>query len=124
MTKIHEKVWGYEDWIINTPLYCSKILYLNKGWRCSLHYHKEKDETFYLLEGRVFLELESDRDFDNMTQVMKIGDTTRVHPFLLHRFTGLMDSKILEISTQHFDEDSYRLEPSGKANPYVMKRYS
>ena len=32
----------------------------------------------------------------------------RIRPGTNHRFYGLKDSKILEISTQHFEEDSYR----------------
>jgi len=44
-----EKVWGSEDWIVNRE-YCGKVLNLNKGFRCSMHYHKNKDETFYVVK--------------------------------------------------------------------------
>ena len=47
MTEIHKKGWGYENWLVNTELYCGKILHFNHGKQCSLHYHKIKDETFY-----------------------------------------------------------------------------
>jgi len=125
MSEIHKKVWGYEKWIVNTSLYCGKILYLNKGRRCSLHYHKIKDETFYILEGKIIMELSSNIYLDNLIKVIQEGDVVRIRPFLLHRFTGLTHAKILEISTQHFEEDSYRLlgEFSGKADPDLMKRY-
>src|SRR4051812_37450647 len=43
-----DKIWGREIWITNTALYCGKHLLLNKGYQCSLHYHKIKDETFHL----------------------------------------------------------------------------
>ena len=51
-----EKVWGAETWLCNTDHYCGKILHLNKGYRCSIHSHKIKDETFYILYGKVLME--------------------------------------------------------------------
>lgn len=108
MTKYVEKVWGSELWIANNELYCGKILNLKKGYQCSIHKHKLKDETFYILEGTVLMEVE------NIKNTMKAGETVRIKPDTYHRFTGLEDSKIIEISTQHFDEDSYRKTLSGK----------
>jgi len=55
--KTVDKDWGRELWIVNNDKYCGKILELNKGYRCSIHYHKIKDETFYILEGRVLMEI-------------------------------------------------------------------
>ena len=47
------KGWGYEDWIVNKKEYCGKILFIKKGKRCSWHYHKLKDETFYIQSGKL-----------------------------------------------------------------------
>jgi len=47
------KGWGYEHWIVNKKEYCGKILFFKKGKRCSWHYHKLKDETFYIQSGRL-----------------------------------------------------------------------
>ena len=103
-----EKVWGREYWIVNSKKYCGKILTLRKGYRCSLHAHKIKDETFYILDGEVLMEV------GDKTQVMKSGDIVHIVPNVYHRFTGITDSKIVEFSTQHFDNDSYRNTKSGK----------
>jgi len=103
-----DKIWGAEDWIVNNELYCGKILTLNKDHRCSIHYHKEKDETFYILEGKVLMELFGE------SRIMKKGDSLRLKPLTVHRFTGLENSKILEISTHHDDKDSYRIVIGGK----------
>ena len=97
------KVWGKEEWITNRA-YCGKKLTLKKGFRCSMHHHKNKDETFYILKGKVLLEL------DNQKHIMKPGDSILVKPHTKHRFTGLEDSEIMEFSTHHEDEDSYREE--------------
>ena len=107
MKKVN-KTWGSERWLINNELYCGKILTLKKGYRCSIHYHKNKDETFYILEGKVKLEL------FGKTIIMKKGDVFRLEPLTLHRFTGIVNSKILEISTHHEDSDSYRVINGGK----------
>jgi len=103
-----KKVWGSELWIVNNSLYCGKILILKRGFCCSFHYHRIKDETFYVLEGKVIMRLNDD------VFVMKSGDSCHVHPWMNHRFTGVKDSKIVEFSTRHLETDSYRIENSRK----------
>lgn len=101
------KVWGEEHWIVNKE-YCGKKLILKKGYRCSMHYHKKKDETFYVIKGKVLMELGTKK------WVMNIGDSLHIPPGAKHRFTGLEDSEIIEFSTHHEDEDSYRVTESEK----------
>ena len=108
MIKKVKKIWGSEEWLVNNELYCCKILNLKKGYRCSIHYHKVKDETFYVLKGIVLLELFGKKI------ILRKGDSIRIKPYTLHRFTGIKNSKILEISTHHEDSDSYRLKLGGK----------
>ena len=107
-TDYHGKVWGHEVWLVNNELYCGKILYLKKGYRCGMHYHEKKDETFYVLKGHILMELNDE------TFTMSSGSAIRVFPGDKHRFTGITDAEILEISTQHFEDDSYRLTKSEK----------
>lgn len=110
--KIVPKVWGEERWIVNRD-YCGKLLLLKKGYRCSMHHHKNKDETFFVTKGKVFLELDGEK------MILNPGDAQLVMPNQKHRFTGLEDSEIVEFSTHHEDSDSYRDEPSGEA--YISK---
>ena len=49
------KGWGYEKWIVNTEEYCGKLLFFNEGKRCSWHYHKLKDEVFYIQSGKMLV---------------------------------------------------------------------
>lgn len=100
------KVWGEEHWIVNKE-YCGKKLVLRKNMRCSVHQHKEKDEVFYVLKGKVLLEL------GKKNYTMNVGDFVHVARNTPHRFTGLEDSEIMEFSTTHKEEDSYRLTQSG-----------
>ena len=86
--------------------YCGKKLVLNRGFRCSLHYHKNKDEVFYILSGKVLLEV------GDGWRVLGPGDHQHIAPGVVHRFWGLEDAEMIEFSTHHEDDDSYRLETS------------
>lgn len=98
-----KKKWGKEVWYVNNELYCCKFLHLDKGKKCSAHYHILKDEEFYILKGKIKLELLGE------TKILKEDQSIRLPPYTIHRFTGLEDSIILEVSTHHEDSDSYRL---------------
>lgn len=115
------KLWGYEKWLENNDRYCSKILFLNKGYQSSLHYHKVKDEMFLVTKGHVRFEK------DEEVLHMMPGSFVRIPPNTIHRFGGIEDSEILEISTHHSDKDSYRVsgeesrrinEPDGEINVF------
>lgn len=100
------KVWGHEEWIVNAE-YCGKKLVLKEGYCCSLHYHKIKDETFYIASGKVGFQL-GDEHF-----ILMPGDSLLLRPGAKHRFYGLEHSEIFEFSTHHMEDDSYRDEESG-----------
>lgn len=119
--KMLKKIWGSEEWIANTDKYCRKILNLNEGFRCSVHYHKNKDETFYILDGKVLIELWDEQE--NIKKIiMKPKDVQRIIPGQKHRFTGLENSKIIEFSTHHEESDSYRETQSEKVDLNKLKQ--
>ena len=115
--KVVPKGWGEERWIHNDELYCGKILVLKAGKRCSLHYHLQKTETFYIASGCLSMEL-TDLESARLTPPlireqfeMHSGDALLLKPGDVHRFTGqAAETWIFEFSTQHFDEDSHRIE--------------
>ena len=53
---IVNKLWGYEIWIENNEKYCGKHLHVVPGKKCSVHYHKDKKETFYIINGELLIE--------------------------------------------------------------------
>jgi quercetin dioxygenase-like cupin family protein len=109
--KFVPKGWGYEKWLVNNQLYCGKILFFVKGKKCSWHYHKIKDETFYIHKGsiKVFYSFSDELELSDV-KVLSVGDTFHVPPGLRHQMFALEDTELFEFSTQHFDEDSYRIE--------------
>ena len=117
------KAWGEEHWIVNKE-YCGKKLILKKQHRCSFHGHKKKDETFYIISGKVLMELGNSKGQIMKSWVMMTGDIQHIPIGLYHRFTGLEDSDIIEFSTTHDDDDSYRVEAmlSGKVNDEEFRK--
>ena len=108
--KIVPKGWGYEKWIVNTEEYCGKLLHFIKGKRCSGPYHVLKDETFYLQEGKLHVLYSDNDDRGNAKDViLERGDKFHVYRGLRHQMLALEDTDMFEFSTQHFDEDSYRV---------------
>lgn len=126
-SKFTPKGWGGEKLIDNNKNYCGKILYIMKGCRCSIHYHIDKTETFYLHKGRLEV-----RYFDDPAELERIvaanpgisaaqlydimevvilgqGDVFKVPPYRAHQMIGLEDSELFEFSTEHKEEDSYRI---------------
>jgi len=106
----HPKGWGEEIWITNNDLYCGKILKFNKGAEFSMHYHIKKEETWAIIEGTLML-----RYYDLGNAIEKEvelgeGDTVHLRPCIPHKLIALEDSKVFEVSTQHFEYDSYRIQ--------------
>ena len=115
-TKLHipikfvKKGWGYEKWIVNKDLYCGKLLYFNAGKKCSWHFHKDKDEVFYLQSGRMIVRYSDSDSLDEASEIMlEPGMNFYVYPGLRHQMEAIEDSELYEFSTEHFDEDSYRV---------------
>lgn len=114
--KFVQKGWGFEKWIVNNEEYCGKLLYFVKGKRCSWHYHKLKDEVFYVQSGKLqVLFSESDDLYQEngsyaaKSVVLTPGDNFHVYRGLRHQMIALEETELFEFSTQHFDEDSYRI---------------
>ena len=104
------KGWGFEKWVTNTEKYCGKLLYFTKGKKCSWHYHKIKDEVFYIQSGKLQIYFgETDSLEEAQTIVLEEGDSFHVKQGLRHQMLALEDTEMFEFSTQHFDEDSYRV---------------
>jgi len=108
--KFVKKGWGHELWIVNKPEYCGKLLYFYEGTRCSWHYHKIKDEVFYLQSGKLLVKYSDDDNLDEAEEkILEAGQNFHVYTGLRHQMIALENTELFEFSTQHFDEDSYRI---------------
>lgn len=107
----HSKGWGEEEWLVNNNKYCCKFLNFNKGKKFSMHYHLIKDETWIVLEGSFNFRWINQINAKVMEKEIKVGDIIRIRPNTIHQLESLEESKIIEVSTRHFEEDSYRVFP-------------
>ena len=104
------KGWGYEKWIVNKEEYCGKLLFFEAGKRCSWHYHKIKDEVFYLQSGRLLVKYGYNEDIEQAEELeLMPGMNFHIPQGLIHQMIAIEDSELFEFSTQHFDSDSYRV---------------
>lgn len=109
--EIHPKGWGYEKWIVNKPEYCGKLLFFSKGKKCSWHFHKIKDEVFYLQSGKILVKYSDEENIEFAKElIMNPGDSFHIYTGLKHQMFALEDSELFEFSTQHFEDDSYRIQ--------------
>jgi mannose-6-phosphate isomerase len=98
-----EKPWGYEIWYALTENYAGKILHVDQGHRLSLQFHERKDESCYLLTGRLLL-IKGPTADELTHQTIVPGQTWRNRPGDVHTIEALEDSDVLEVSTPHLDD--------------------
>lgn len=108
-----KKSWGYEYWFANSPLYCGKLIFVRHNeWSSQglYHYHKLKDETFFIVSGSLVLEYYEDNIHRTLT--LQENDSFHIKPGVKHRFGGCTvgGCRFIEASTEHFEKDSYRCE--------------
>ncbi len=102
MQRIVEKPWGREITFAEEDFYTGKILDVAKDKRLSYHYHEDKKETLFLLQGKIHCII------DDVEYLFETGKTLRFEPKTKHRICALEDTTLLEVSTR--EEGSVRLE--------------
>lgn len=120
--KLVLKKWGTEEIIVNSD-YCGKRLTVMPGCACSIHYHVKKTETFFVLDGRLALELYKPRYpreiVDELPEligrkILRAGRSLTIGPLTPHRFWAYSEPvRFMEFSTEDKSEDSIRLVESG-----------
>jgi len=115
-TPVIKKTWGEEHIIANNEKYCGKKMTIKQGFYSSYHMHKLKEETFYIADG--CLEVIHEGKY---LQVKK-GETLHLKPGEYHSFRALQDTTFFEFSTQHKDEDNYRLTKSSSGSTEQWKQ--
>jgi len=111
MSGVVQKGWGYElIWATNDK-YCGKIMYFTKsGSKFSLHFHREKDETWFVNNGRFLLKYIDTQTATPYEKELKEGDVWHNPPLVPHQLIALEDdSSIIEVSTPDSVEDNYRI---------------
>ena len=108
-----EKGWGYELIFATNDQYCGKILYFTKkGAKFSMHFHKEKDETWFINNGKFLLRYVDTEKAVMYTKELGPGDVWHNPPLMPHQLEALEDnSSLTEVSTADSVGDNYRIIP-------------
>lgn len=107
--EIVPKGWGKEIIFVNNDEYCGKLLCFNKGKKFSMHYHLKKKETWYVSKGSFILVWVDTENGITYTEELKVGDVITNERGEPHQLIALEDAEVFEVSTKHYDEDSFRM---------------
>ena len=108
-----EKGWGYELIWASTDKYCGKILVFDKvDAKFSMHFHKEKDETWFVNNGKFQLLWIDCKTAELFKKDLTSGMTWHNPPLQPHQLICKeAGSSITEVSTADSVEDNYRVIP-------------
>lgn len=116
MTQLKGKVdkgWGYELIFATTDKYCGKIMVFDKaGSKFSMHFHKEKDETWFVNAGKFKVRWIDTKDAVLYEKQLVEGDVWHNPPLQPHQLEAIdAGSMIFEVSTTDSVEDNFRIIP-------------
>jgi mannose-6-phosphate isomerase-like protein (cupin superfamily) len=106
-----EKGWGSELIWVTNDLYCSKLMKFNQGAKFSMHFHAEKDESWYVLDGLFKVRFIETNDASMHETILKAGSVWRNRPLQPHQVECIEAGTIIEVSTPDSVEDNYRVLP-------------
>ena len=106
-----EKGWGSEFIFATNDKYCGKLLHFNKASKFSMHFHAQKDETWYVLSGSFEVRWIDTADASEKLVQLHQGDTWHNKPLLPHQLICIEEGTIIEVSTPDSVEDNYRVQP-------------
>lgn len=117
------KAWGKEYIIINDKEKdkCFKLMLIMPDKMGSLHFHQVKSESFKVLRGTLYVDKQAyvfSKTFANGIKVGVNDPPVVIRSQILHRFYTIDDPVlVLEESTFHCDEDTYRDQISRDMTP-------
>jgi len=106
-----KKGWGCEDIWATNDKYCGKFLNFAEGAKFSMHFHAEKDETWYVQSGKFIVKWIDTKTANVIEVPLAEGDTWHNPPLLPHQLICIEAGTIIEVSTADSIEDNYRVLP-------------
>lgn len=88
------------------------------GAKFSMHFHREKDETWFINSGKFKLRWIDTSTATLYEQILEEGQTWHNPPLMPHQLEALVaNSSITEVSTPDSVEDNYRIIPGDSQSP-------
>jgi mannose-6-phosphate isomerase-like protein (cupin superfamily) len=106
---VGDRPWGTEDLLaIVSKQFSVKRLFIKKGNKGGLQYHRLKDEVAVVVSGQMLIRYDVG-DGVLKEKIIGPGQTAHFKPGLVHQEEALTDCEIIEASTPHFN-DRVRVE--------------
>ena len=105
------KGWGSEFIWATNDHYCGKFLNFETGRKFSMHFHKNKDETWYVQSGRFIVRWIDTQTAEMHEKEIRDGATWHNPPCQPHQLECIEAGTIIEVSTADSVEDNYRISP-------------
>lgn len=111
---IRGKVWGSTELLFNhNNVECHRIK-IKAGYACSWHLHNSRQNEFYVLEGRLIIQVQkNDYDLTDNT-LLNAGERTYAPVGEKHRFVALTDVDALEWYWVDLKKDDIKRDDHGK----------
>ena len=95
---------------VHNSNYCKKLLFLFKNQEHPAQYHKIKQETFFILHGKIKILIKQKNK--KISKILNVGDIFTIYPQDIHSFTCLSKDGcvIEELSSKSMKEDSYYVD--------------
>jgi mannose-6-phosphate isomerase-like protein (cupin superfamily) len=106
-----EKGWGHEDIWATNDKYCGKMMHFNEDAKFSMHFHKDKDETWFVINGKFLVRYIDTSNAKIFETVLEPGDVWHNPPLLPHQLYCIEKGTICEVSTPDSVEDNFRVMP-------------
>jgi mannose-6-phosphate isomerase len=93
-----KKPWGKEELIEKNKKYMFKKLFMKKGHRCSMQYHRKKKETIFVLSGK--LKVYFGNNVKKLkSKILNKNKSLTISPKTVHRMQAISSCYYLELST-------------------------
>ena len=114
-----EKPWGHEVIFAATERFAGKLLEIRAGERLSLHFHREKHEMLYVLQGavRLFVEeaVSGPAPAPMASYAIETGEAFELPPGTVHRIEAIRDALLVEASSPEVDDVVRLADDYGRA---------
>jgi len=111
LTGLVTKGWGSElIWATNDK-YCGKFMNFNAGAKFSMHFHKDKEETWYMQSGKFIVRWIDTMTAEVLEKELCEGDVWHNFPCMPHQLECIEAGTVIEVSTPDSVEDNYRVIP-------------
>jgi mannose-6-phosphate isomerase-like protein (cupin superfamily) len=119
MTKLKglvPKGWGSEFIWATNDKYCGKFMNFETGRKFSMHFHKDKEETWYIQSGKFIVRHIDTKDASVYEVELNQGDTWHNTPCMPHQLECIEAGTVIEVSTPDSVEDNYRVGKGDSQN--------